>query len=72
MDGLQAEVSALVETASREHWDNSLTFEEICALAEAYLGAHVPLLVPQAIATSPGSVKKARHPVPHLSEPWFC
>jgi radical SAM superfamily enzyme YgiQ (UPF0313 family) len=72
MDGLQVEIAALVETAVREHWSNSLTFEEICALAEAYLGEAVPLLVSQAVPASPGGIKKARHPVPHLSEPWFC
>jgi radical SAM superfamily enzyme YgiQ (UPF0313 family) len=64
MDGLQAEISALVETAAGEHWGNNLTFEEICALVEANLGAPVP--------SSPSGAKKARHPVPHLSEPWFC
>jgi hypothetical protein len=72
MDGLQAELSALVETAAREHWGNSLTFEEICALSEAYLEEPVPLPVPSAVPSSPGGAKKTRHPVPHLSEPWFC
>ena len=72
MDGLQSEISALVETAAREHWGNGVTFEEICAQAEVYLGEPLPLPVPQAVPPSAGGVKKARHPVPHLSEPWFC
>ena len=59
MDGLQPEISALVEIAAREHWDNGLTFEEICALAEAYLGEPMPLPVSQAVPPSPGGVKKA-------------
>ena len=73
MDGLQAERYRLwLRPPPAEQWGNGLTFEEICALAEAYLGEPMPLPVSQADPPTPGGVKKARHPVPHLSEPWFC
>jgi|SRR5579871_797017 radical SAM superfamily enzyme YgiQ (UPF0313 family) len=69
MDALQREVTALAERAAREQWDHETAFEEVCALAEAYLGEPVP--VPQGVYAR-GGVRTARRPVPHLSEPWFC
>jgi radical SAM superfamily enzyme YgiQ (UPF0313 family) len=69
MDGLQHEVSSLVETAMHEQWPNSQSFQEICALAEAHLGETVPM---RGNAGSRGARDHVRTPVPHLSEPWFC
>ncbi|MGO8951603.1 MAG: CUAEP/CCAEP-tail radical SAM (seleno)protein [Ktedonobacterales bacterium] len=68
MDSLHREVAALVELAARDKWGNRLTFQEVCALAEVYLGESLP---PQRDQASAGA-RRVRRPVPHLSEPWFC
>ena len=68
MDYLHREVSSLVEIAAREQWDNHVTFQEVCALAETYLGQRLPSHAE--MRHNPAG--RARRPIPHLSEAWFC
>ncbi len=68
MDRLHREVAALVEIAAREHWQNQVTFQEVCTLAELYLGASLSSRFGEARQ----GTRTAQRPVPHLSEPWFC
>jgi radical SAM superfamily enzyme YgiQ (UPF0313 family) len=62
MDRLCADVSALVERASRAGQDPAATFRDIQDVATTAAGA-----VPE-----PTARKHARRQAPRLSEPWFC
>jgi len=62
MDRLHAEVSALVEDATRQGEDAGQIFARIWNLAHRMAGMEVDT----------PSRKPARAPSPRLSEPWFC
>jgi radical SAM superfamily enzyme YgiQ (UPF0313 family) len=76
MDALQREVQALVERAATAREPIPVTFAAIRALARERLEepvARVPALVGATVGGSnTGALRRARRPVPHLSEPWFC
>ena len=77
MDALQREVQALVERAASAREPIPVTFAAIHALARERLGEpveRVPALVGATTTSSAdtGALRRARRPVPHLSEPWFC
>ena len=76
MDALQREVQALVERAATAREPIPVTFAAIRALARERLDepvARVPALVGATVGGSnTGALRRARRPVPHLSEPWFC
>jgi radical SAM superfamily enzyme YgiQ (UPF0313 family) len=65
MDALQREVAALVEQAERQRRDPIETFFAIKALALAAAGQD--MRVSTAIQHY-----GPRHPIPHLTESWFC
>jgi radical SAM superfamily enzyme YgiQ (UPF0313 family) len=66
MDRLNADVSALVDQASRQGNDPADTFRKIQDLALTAAGQEpVP-------ARGKDSAHRRRHLAPHLSEPWFC
>lgn len=79
MDALQIEVQAIVERAASEREPIPATFAKIRQLAAERLGARVPVLVgaggvvdASGAGGDIGISRRARRPVPHLSEPWFC
>ena len=77
MDALQREVQALVEQAATAREPIPVTFAAIRELAHERLGepmARVPALVGAGVVggNETGVLRRARRPVPHLSEPWFC
>ena len=78
MDALQREVQALVESAAHAREPIPVTFAAIRELAYERLGEPVAALVGAAVAVgeesggATGALRRARRPVPHLSEPWFC
>ena len=78
MDALQREVQAIVEHTASEREPISVTFAAIHRLASERLGVSVPALAgvgsreSAGISDATGVLRRARRPVPHLSEPWFC
>lgn len=76
MDALQAEVQALVEHAAGKREPIPVTFAAIRQLAAERLDELVPELAGVAAdvraGNNTGALRRARRPVPHLSEPWFC
>lgn len=76
MDVLQCEVQALVECAARERQPIAVTFAAIREVAAERLGEPVLALVGArddgGNGGNGGALRRARHPIPHLSEPWFC
>jgi radical SAM superfamily enzyme YgiQ (UPF0313 family) len=87
MDALQREVQAIVERAASKREPIAVTFAAIHRLAYERLGAPVPTLAgvggrenqgsgnsrnSGSISDATGTLRRARRPVPHLSEPWFC
>jgi radical SAM superfamily enzyme YgiQ (UPF0313 family) len=77
MDALQAEMQALVERATSAREPIPVTFAAIRRLATERLGERVPALVGVGArgvgaSSATGTLRRARRPVPHLSEPWFC
>ena len=67
MDRLEADVSALVEEATRTGEPPAATFGRIHRLAAATAGVSDEAPAPAAIGRKP-----RREPPPHLTEPWFC
>ncbi|HET8908068.1 MAG TPA: CUAEP/CCAEP-tail radical SAM protein, partial [Ktedonobacterales bacterium] len=76
MDTLQCEVQALVECAANQREPIPATFAAIRQLAAERLGVRVSELVGagggRGDTDGMGVLRRARRPVPHLSEPWFC
>jgi radical SAM superfamily enzyme YgiQ (UPF0313 family) len=72
MDALQREVQALVERAASQREPIAVTFAAIRRLAAERLDAREPTLVGAGVSDTTGTPKRARRPIPHLSEPWFC
>lgn len=76
MDALQCEVQVLVECAANQREPIPVTFAAIRQLAAERLGVRVPELVGagggRGDTDGTGVLRRARRPVPHLSEPWFC
>ncbi len=72
MDALQREVQALVERAASQREPIAVTFAAIRRLAAERLDAREPALVGARIFDATGAQRRARRPIPHLSEPWFC
>lgn len=76
MDALQAEVQALVEHAAGKREPIPVTFAAIRQLAAERLDELVPELAGVSAdaraGNDTGALRRARRPVPHLSEPWFC
>ena len=75
MDALQREVQALVERAASERHPIAVTFTAIREVASQRLDVPIPALVGAGvgkIAENGGALRRARRPIPHLSEPWFC
>ena len=67
MDRLEADVSALVEEATRTGEPPAATFGRIHRLAAATAGVPDEAPAPAAIGRKP-----RREPPPHLTEPWIC
>ncbi|MBF6591852.1 MAG: radical SAM protein [Ktedonobacterales bacterium] len=69
LDELQRAVAALVERAARERHPAVETFDAVRQLAERLLGlsGRAPATVGRASGRG-----RARRPVPHLTEAWFC
>ena len=76
MDALQREVQAIVERAASAREPIPVTFAAIRRLASERLDASIPVLVGAGVGDDTrddtGALRRARRPVPHLSEPWFC
>jgi radical SAM superfamily enzyme YgiQ (UPF0313 family) len=76
MDALQREVQAVVEHAASVREPIPVTFAAIHHLASQRLDATIPVLVGAGVGNDArddtGTLRQARRPVPHLSEPWFC
>lgn len=72
MDVLQTEVQALVERAASAREPIPATFAAIRRLASERLGVPVPELVAAGVTNQNGTLPRAKRPIPHLSEPWFC
>jgi radical SAM superfamily enzyme YgiQ (UPF0313 family) len=72
MDALQREVQALVERAASQREPIAVTFATIRRLAAERMDAREPALVGAGVSDTTGTPKRARRPIPHLSEPWFC
>lgn len=72
IDALQREVQAIVERAASEREPIPATFTTIRQLASEWLDAPMPALVGAGASGDTGALRRARRPVPHLSEPWFC
>lgn len=70
MDALHTAVMALVERAAAAKAPTAETFAEVRQLATTRLG--LPELAGVAAAMRGGATRRARRPIPHLSEPWFC
>ena len=68
MDTLQAELAALVESATAAGLSNEATFAAICEQTTAILGIDIE----PALVGASGQSNHARRPVPHLTEAWFC
>lgn len=68
MDVLQAELAALVESATGANLSNDAIFAMICERTEAILGIG---MLP-ALAGASQQPPRTRRPVPHLTEAWFC
>jgi len=67
MDRLEADVSALVEEATRTGEAPATTFARIHRLAATTAGVPDEAPAPTGIGRRP-----RREPPPHLTEPWFC
>lgn len=72
MDALQREIQALVERAASQREPIAVTFAAIRRMAAERLDARKPALVGAGISDTRGAQRRARRPIPHLSEPWFC
>jgi radical SAM superfamily enzyme YgiQ (UPF0313 family) len=72
MDALQREVQLLVERAAKAREPVTRTFAAVRRLAAARLDAQETALVAASASEATSAVQRARRPVPHLSESWFC
>lgn len=68
MDTLQAELAALVESATAAGLSNEATFAAICERTETVLGVGIE----PALAGATSRPASTHRPVPHLTEAWFC
>jgi radical SAM superfamily enzyme YgiQ (UPF0313 family) len=74
MDALQREIQAIVERAASEREPILVTFAAIRQLASVRLDARIPVAIGAESSSERETTlpRRARRPVPHLSEPWFC
>ena len=72
MDRLHEGVSALVERALAAGESAEAIFYAVCRLTEQMVGLPVEAGLVAVGAGRDGAPRRARRPIPHLSEPWFC